>query len=1570
MSNSYAALQKARLNANMAVRNTNKMASAVAETVDTFGQASSGGGSIDLLNTRFQGLTQMSAFATTLNGTVGETLTARNAVISNNVTIGAGGAGTTSVNNNAVFAGSVEFKGQVTGVNFSGVVSSAEYSLDKERTVTQLAELSNYKTSSAADITALQGRATTLESRVAPVSQLVSVVGNSTLGLVQASDLAASNISTLQTNVAGLYPRVGTLEDKVNGTAANTYADGLVNRMTDVRTRLTTAESNVSDLRTQVYGDGTDANKGLAVRMTEAEAKVNDLPGQITSAVNAVVAGAPAALDTLKEVADQLNRNENGVVKELFTAIGTKANDAAVVKLDGSSVSGGQTIKGAVNFENGVTGVTSAMVTLANNPSPVSGTVEFALSKALTTTVDKQDVLGVKNFKSGLVVPNADKIYLGVSSNPGDYVTLSSILNTTTVTSTQDFDGGLRLLSFSDLTLKNDPSVSLHSELSARLDTRFAAGEPVVNSSPQFENGVMFKAPGSVYFHTDKGYQNSLAYIVEQVGKTKSAWVSEIDGYTYKRDHNYLMMKYTDESGAEQNKSMKDYCVNTFGNQDGIYGNKVFKNDVTVDWTNLKLTSFDSSTPTALSTLFGRDRVFYLTGTDTQTVSADKKFTGTNTFDFSKLKLHLLNNDDVVASDYLMNRKEDQEIISKKTFTGTTGIIKAEAPSNLKIGDTDSNVYFLTAGTDQNITGSKTVASGTKFKVKDDDLVLVVSGVNKTADTYLVNTESQQQIYGRKFFEDDVIANPANWLVRTNGAGTSSMDITTKKFSEYFVTEGESQTVSGSKRFHGGVDLPMNLTYLRTSADATSYKVFDQFVANVDSAQTFKAEQTFGGGLKVEASKLSFSGSGDPSTFLSFMSRENLLYVDGANQTIKGNKSFQSGATLTISDADLKVRVGGNANNEKSLADRFVNAADLQDVYGVKTFKDGVKVEDTKLTVTSSSDTEGKSLSSILARDSLVYVDGAQQTISGVKEFSNSVYMDGTKVKIKLDTNDSYITTDTAANTFVNTKNTEQTILGKKTFAEIVVPETSLKVKLDNTSADPVAISSRYLTRTGTEQNVESNKTWTRGTLLNIYGDDLTIFTDASNSTTMSAFMNKVKGVSDNLDQYVSNYSSLSSQVSGLSTTANSAVQKSSTTAQVVDSELQFSSTNSKISIEASKLSLTSFASTPNTRTADNIAFLNGPSTQTFTSGFTIDPSTLNFTGNFSSSTLSAELGGRLLLSTNTEQKLTSGNTSDTSRILFGDKKLLSVYPDNVQIRKTLGNDNDYKDLTTYIKDLADTQINGASALVRTDATTIKFTGSNLTVAMNRGTTDSDAPKLYLKNTDSLIFNAEAITNTATQQTLSTVLGYYMKTENLKDYSDFSNYYTSTQSTEKFFAKSANFSLNNTYSFQIYSDTASFESNSSLSLKGTTFTGRMIENVVTAVVSATVSLDYAATAGTRNGSSIFLMTNSGSAFTGLTFGVQISNFPVDINKTNQSITVAFLIEGTSTARPYVKDFSFSPNTTGFTSINASNIHFANGATNIDLGTATTKYILQSATFIVSSGAIQVLSSVAPYINGG
>ena len=194
----------------------------------------------------------------------------------------------------------------------------------------------------------------------------------------------------------------------------------LATRLSDLATRIAT---EMKSLRTLINGNALDLSSLTTTTKTNLVAAINELVAamgdagasiddatistlavwssnktddeidtRVSAAVNALLDGAPAAYDTLKELSDKLG-SEDSAIAGLVTSIAGKADDTAVVKLTGN-----QSVGGVKTF-------TSAPVVPDDSfaIAKVNGLATALGNKVDSTAVGNTDINLVTVFEAGLV---------------------------------------------------------------------------------------------------------------------------------------------------------------------------------------------------------------------------------------------------------------------------------------------------------------------------------------------------------------------------------------------------------------------------------------------------------------------------------------------------------------------------------------------------------------------------------------------------------------------------------------------------------------------------------------------------------------------------------------------------------------------------------------------------------------------------------------------------------------------------------------------------------------------------------------------------------------------------------------------------------------------------------------------------------------------------------------------------------------------------------------------------------------------------------------------------------------
>ena len=135
-------------------------------------------------------------------------------------------------------------------------------------------------------------------------------------------------MTTLVTRLTDLATRVAT-EDKSLRTLLNGNAAGLTALNTTAKTNLVAALNELkSGLDAAVAASGATINDSVTTSTTQTYS-VTKINAAITAAITAVTNGAPAALDTLKELSDAIGSDAN-FASTITAALGNRVRvDAA-----------------------------------------------------------------------------------------------------------------------------------------------------------------------------------------------------------------------------------------------------------------------------------------------------------------------------------------------------------------------------------------------------------------------------------------------------------------------------------------------------------------------------------------------------------------------------------------------------------------------------------------------------------------------------------------------------------------------------------------------------------------------------------------------------------------------------------------------------------------------------------------------------------------------------------------------------------------------------------------------------------------------------------------------------------------------------------------------------------------------------------------------------------------------------------------------------------------------------------------------------------------------------------------
>lgn len=132
-------------------------------------------------------------------------------------------------------------------------------------------------------------------------------------------------MTTLAQRIVDLATRIAT-EAKSHKTLINGNAADLSALSTTAKTNLVAA---LNELKANIVAFGTPAQIDDATTVLDKTWSSTKISGQITAAINALTNGAPAALDTLKELADAI-ADDAGFAATVTTSLGNRVRVDAV----------------------------------------------------------------------------------------------------------------------------------------------------------------------------------------------------------------------------------------------------------------------------------------------------------------------------------------------------------------------------------------------------------------------------------------------------------------------------------------------------------------------------------------------------------------------------------------------------------------------------------------------------------------------------------------------------------------------------------------------------------------------------------------------------------------------------------------------------------------------------------------------------------------------------------------------------------------------------------------------------------------------------------------------------------------------------------------------------------------------------------------------------------------------------------------------------------------------------------------------------------------------------------------
>lgn len=129
------------------------------------------------------------------------------------------------------------------------------------------------------------------------------------------------------------------------GTEFKSIRTEILSKVGDLTALTTTSKSSavsaINELKADLGAAGAAIDDGSATSATTTTWSANKITTQIGSAITALINGAPGALDTLKEIADELAANESAATA-LTTAVSNRLRFDAAQSLSGPQLTQGQ----------------------------------------------------------------------------------------------------------------------------------------------------------------------------------------------------------------------------------------------------------------------------------------------------------------------------------------------------------------------------------------------------------------------------------------------------------------------------------------------------------------------------------------------------------------------------------------------------------------------------------------------------------------------------------------------------------------------------------------------------------------------------------------------------------------------------------------------------------------------------------------------------------------------------------------------------------------------------------------------------------------------------------------------------------------------------------------------------------------------------------------------------------------------------------------------------------------------------------------------------------------------------
>lgn len=245
-------------------------------------------------------------------------------------------------------ASSVQFDGDVTGASVSAMINAGKFTV-VSGTINEFSnspEVVYLNTTSVGFVAQVENNIATLAARDVEIVKRV-------LHESARVDAQEQQITALETAAAGK----AVIDDTSTGTDKVLSAAKTIERISDAQTAAQKAAETFAT---------TAASNAQAAAETFAAAAINNL-----------VAGAPAALDTLKEIADKIAADETSAAA-LVSTVGEKVSYAAVQSLSAGQKVTARTNIGAISTDDATTIANDRITAVIGDPATLSTAAIFA----------------------------------------------------------------------------------------------------------------------------------------------------------------------------------------------------------------------------------------------------------------------------------------------------------------------------------------------------------------------------------------------------------------------------------------------------------------------------------------------------------------------------------------------------------------------------------------------------------------------------------------------------------------------------------------------------------------------------------------------------------------------------------------------------------------------------------------------------------------------------------------------------------------------------------------------------------------------------------------------------------------------------------------------------------------------------------------------------------------------------------------------------------------------------------------------------------------------------------------